>query len=138
MKSQKNNLVKLSKNWLPLVVLNWRRQMKLRTSMKKGKKYTEEFANFDIFANWLDDFIVPVLSAKKLDILSKVYIFLFCLSHGQSSVDRGFSMNKEYIKENQSDNCLVSLRIIHNHLTSNKLETYCYQYYHNSRYNKIC
>ena len=69
-------------------------------------------------ANRLDDFIIPLLPAKKLDILSKVYIFIFCLSHGQSAVERGFSANKEYIKENQYENCLVSLRIIHSHLTS--------------------
>ena len=84
-------------------------------------KYREEFVNFDIFANRLDDFIIPLLSAKKLDILSKVYILIFCLNHGQSAVERGFSMNKEYIKENRSENCLVSLRIIHNHLTSKKV-----------------
>ena len=58
---------------------------------------------------------------KKLDILSKVYILIFCLSYGQSAVERGFSANKEYIKENQSENCLVSPRIIHNHLTSKKV-----------------
>ena len=58
------------------------------------------------------------MPAKKLDILSKVYILIFCLSHGQSAVERGFSANKEYIKENQYEYCLVSLRIIHSHLTS--------------------
>ena len=83
-------------------------------------KQREEFANFDIFANQLDDCIVPLLFAKKLDILSKVYILIFCLSHGQSAVECGFSTNKEHIKQNQSENCLVSLRIIHNHLTSKK------------------
>ena len=30
-------------------------------------------------------------------------------------------MNKEYIKENQSENCLVSLRIIHNDMASKKV-----------------
>ena len=84
-------------------------------------KYREEFANFDIFANRLGDFIMPLLSTKKLDVLSKVYILIFCLSHGQSAVERGFSANKEYIKENQSENGLVSLRIIHNHLASKKV-----------------
>ena len=84
-------------------------------------KYREEFANFDILDNRLHDFVVPLLSAKKLDILSKVYILIFCLSHGQSAVEHGFSMNKEYIKENQSENCFVSLSIIHNHLTSKKV-----------------
>ena len=77
-------------------------------------KYREEFANFDILDNRLHDFVVPLLSAKKLDMLSKVYILIFCLSHGQSAVEHGFSVNKEYIKENQSENCLVSLSIYHN------------------------
>ena len=45
-------------------------------------EYREEFANFDIFADRLDYFIIPLLSARKLDILSKVYILIFCLSHG--------------------------------------------------------
>ena len=40
--------------------------------------YREEFANFDIFDDQLDDFIIPLLSAKKLDILYKVYILIFC------------------------------------------------------------
>ena len=71
-----------------------------------------EFANFDIFANRLDGFIIPLLSVKKLEILSNVYIWIFCLSHGQSTSEGGFSANKEYIKENQSENCLVSLRIV--------------------------
>ena len=43
------------------------------------------------------------------------------MSHGQSTIERGFSVNKEYIKENQSENCLVSLRIVYNHLTSKKV-----------------
>ena len=75
-------------------------------------KYREEFANFDIFANRLDGFIISLLSVKKLEILSNVYILIFCLSHGQSTSEGGFSANKEYIKENQSENCLVSLRIV--------------------------
>ena len=63
-------------------------------------RYREEFVNFDVFANRLADFIIPLLSAKKLDILPKVYILIFCLSHGQFAVERGFSANKEYMKEN--------------------------------------
>ena len=33
----------------------------------------------------------------------------------------GFSASKEYIKENQSENCHASLRIIDNNLTSKKV-----------------
>ena len=61
------------------------------------------------------------MSAKKVDILSKVYILIFCLSHEQSAVERGFSANEEYIKENRSENCLVSLTNIYNCLTSKKV-----------------
>ena len=39
-------------------------------------KYRIGFANFDIFANRLKDFILPNLSAKEFDILSKVYVLL--------------------------------------------------------------
>ena len=39
----------------------------------------------------------------------------------ESAVERGFSTNKECIKDNYSENRLVSLRIIHNHLTSKKV-----------------
>ena len=86
-------------------------------------KYRKEFVNFDIFSNQLDDFVIPLLSSKKLDIISKVYILMLCLSHWKSDVGRGFSINKEYVKQNQSENCLVSLIIIRNHLTSKKITT---------------
>ena len=36
-------------------------------------------------------------------------------------MERGFSTNKEYIKENQFQNCIVFLGIIHNYLTSKKV-----------------
>ena len=53
---QRNNLVKLWKNWLPLVVLNQRRQAKVQYEKMLEElvpKYREEFANFDIFANYV-------------------------------------------------------------------------------------
>ena len=86
-------------------------------------KYRKEFVNFDILANQLHDFVIPLLSSKKLDIISKVCILMLCLSYWKSDVGRGFSINKQYIKQNQSENCLVSLIIICNHLTSKKITT---------------
>ena len=71
MKSLRNDLVKLWKNRLLLVVLNQRRQAKVQYEKMLEElvpKYRKEFANFDIFANHLDDFLMPLLSAKKLDI----------------------------------------------------------------------
>ena len=38
------------------------------------------------------------------------------LSHGQVSVDRGFSVNKELVVENQSEQTLSARRIIKDHI----------------------
>jgi len=38
------------------------------------------------------------------------------LSHGQASVERGFSVNKELVVENQSEQTLAARRIIKNHI----------------------
>ena len=40
-------------------------------------KYRVGFANFDIFADGLNEFILPNLSTKEFDILSRVYVLLF-------------------------------------------------------------
>ena len=64
MQSQRNNC-------MPLVVLSQEMLEEL------VPKYREEFANFDILTNRLDNFIIPPLSAKKLYIPSKVYILIF-------------------------------------------------------------
>ena len=39
-------------------------------------KCRAEFSNFDIFADRLDDLIMPYLSGKKFDVLSKVYVWV--------------------------------------------------------------
>lgn len=40
------------------------------------------------------------------------------LSHGQASVERGFSINKELIVENQKELSLVAQRLIVDHVRS--------------------
>ena len=62
--------------------------------------------------------MMPYLSEKRFVALSKLYILIFCLSYGRSAIEHGFSVNKEYIVENQVESSLVSLRIVHDHLKS--------------------
>ena len=38
------------------------------------------------------------------------------LSHGQASVDRGFSVNNESVVENQQEESLIARRIIKDHI----------------------
>ena len=47
-----------------------------------------------------------------------VFVLIFCLSHGQAQIERGFKANKEFEVENLSESSLVSLRGIHDHMRS--------------------
>ena len=47
-----------------------------------------------------------------------VFLMLFTLSHGQASVERGFSVNKDVLAPNLTKESLVAQRFIHNALTS--------------------
>jgi len=81
-------------------------------------KHREEFSSFEMFTQRLDVFLMRYLSEKKFESLSMVCILMFCLSHGQSSIERGFSINKEFISDNQSESSFISLRMVHDHLKS--------------------
>ena len=41
---------------------------------------------------------------------------MFCLFHGQSAVERGFSSNDGFTVENQLESSLVTLRMTHDHM----------------------
>ncbi|XP_073256117.1 uncharacterized protein [Porites lutea] len=45
-------------------------------------------------------------------------LLLQVMSHGQSTVNRGFSVNKEVAVENFSDRLFIAQRIIHGHIES--------------------
>lgn len=47
-----------------------------------------------------------------------VFKFVFTLSHGQASVERGFSVNKELLVENLQCQSLVSQRMVYDHVIS--------------------
>ena len=49
---------------------------------------------------------------EKYDALCPVVAVLVLLSHGQASVDMGFSVNKEIAVENQAENNLIARRVV--------------------------
>ena len=53
-----------------------------------------------------------------------VFKLLSCLSHGQASVERGFSVNSNLLVENMHEDSLIAQRIAHEHVKSFKLEAY--------------
>ena len=45
-----------------------------------------------------------------------------CFSHGQSAIERGFSINKQLSVENWQEKLLVSQQIVHGNINSNKIK----------------
>ena len=56
----------------------------------------------------------------KYKVFWKVCSIIFVLSHGQSAVERGFSINKELLVENLQEKSLVPQRVVYDHINSNK------------------
>ena len=55
---------------------------------------------------------------KQLTKVWRVVELLLLMSHGQATVERGFSVNKEVAVENLSERSFIAQRIIHDHIES--------------------
>ena len=53
----------------------------------------------------------------------KVFIFIFTLLHGQSQVERGFSVNKEIVIENLHSSSFSAQCIVYDYLKASKKNT---------------
>ena len=69
-----------------------------------------------IFDDRLDTFYSQFLMEKVFESLWNAFILVFCLSHSQSSIERGFKTNKDFIVENESEFSLMALRTIQDHM----------------------
>lgn len=68
----------------------------------------------------LDDFWLTKIPSQMeglVDTLNVIKLVL-PLSHGQATVERGFSTNTQLLQPNMKEKTLVSLRLVHNYLTS--------------------
>ena len=75
------------------------------------------FLKFSPTQDRLDSLLAEALSDKKeWELLWAVIKKLLLLSHGQASVERGFSMNKEMVSENQKEHSLIALRVVKDYL----------------------
>jgi len=74
-----------------------------------------ELENFSVADDRLDTFLCSRMAANYPKAWSVCELALL-LSHEQSSVERGFSVNKELVVENQSEQTLSARRIIKDHI----------------------
>ena len=86
---------------------------------KTPKHYDIKFAEFNYQNNHLDVFLGKYFSgSKEIWHVSKL---IFVLSHGQSFIERGFSVNKQLMDTNKKEKSLVSQRIFHDKITSDNI-----------------
>ena len=52
-----------------------------------------------------------------------VCIILFCFSHDHAAIEQGFKVNKDYLVKNLSDDSLIALRIVNDHMSSKQQNT---------------
>ena len=79
----------------------------------------EVLSEFDPSSSRLDVLFHDQLSSQRsLSTLWAVIQKLMLLSHGQASIERGFSVNREVVTENLSGQTLIALRSISDHVLS--------------------
>jgi hypothetical protein len=82
------------------------------------RKHDTEFLSFKKYDDRLDIFLAQHIPVNGYTSLWDVCIILFCLSHGQPAIERGFKVNKDYLVENLGEDSLIVLRIVHDHMLS--------------------
>ena len=71
------------------------------------------FLNFDYTKDRLDVFFSEMLETNKsYQDVWNIFKMVFLLSHGQASIERGFSVNKHLLVENYKTQSLIALRRI--------------------------
>ena len=87
----------------------WIRDMELHHQSK--------LLEFNYKGDRLDDFYFTYIgNQEKYSTLWYVVKLLLILSHGQSSVERGFSTNKDILKDNMAKEKLIAYRHVHDGL----------------------
>ncbi|KAG1672086.1 hypothetical protein GQR58_016157 [Nymphon striatum] len=81
---------------------------------------TIKFSNFDNSTNRLDSLFFEYMSGPNYIQLLSVVKLILVMSHGQASVERGFSINKEIEVENMKEHTLVARRMVCDHVNTVK------------------
>lgn len=79
---------------------------------------SEKFLNFKFSTDRLDELFSTYMNTESYQKLFKVVQLLLVLSHGQASVERGFSVNKELEIENLANQSLMAQRLVCDHLNA--------------------
>ena len=93
-----------------------------RKLVSDAKRYhLDKFSSFKITTDRSDSFLFEVLQnqneSQQLWITMQL---ILTLSHGQATVERGFSVNKEVLAPNLQETSLVAMRLVHSSMQAAK------------------
>ena len=74
------------------------------------------FTSFNQYKNRVDTFLMEHMTSPRFKKLQRTVKLLLILSHGQATVERGFSVNKEVECENMKEQTLVAQRLVYDHI----------------------
>ena len=77
---------------------------------------SEKFSHFNFSTDRLDELFSTYMNTHPYQKLCKVVQLLLVQSHGQASVERGFSVNKEHEVKNLANQSLVAQRLVCDHI----------------------
>ena len=82
-------------------------------------EHKDAFLTFNQKKDAIDSFFADLMSENvKYKNCWNVFMMIFTLSHGQVSVERGFSVNKELLAENLMEESIESQRMVYDHIRS--------------------
>ena len=90
------------------------------TKIVKANKI--DFVKFNKSSDRVDLFFGKYINTSEYEQMWCVFKLLLCLSHGQASVQRGFSVDSNSLVEKMHEDSLTVQRIIHNRMKSWELE----------------
>ena len=75
------------------------------------------FRTFDQKTDRIDSFYAGIMSeSASYKDCWEIFKFVFTLSHGQASIEKGFSINKELLVENLQEESIVCQRMVYDHV----------------------
>ena len=97
--------------------------LKINTVIIAKYEQNDAFVKFDYKNDRLDSFLSNFLTTNDFKDIWHIWQIIFVLSHGQSQVKRGSSLNKEILQDNLQEKFLVSQRLLYDtiHSTEQKL-----------------
>ena len=86
------------------------------------KRYHFEFEKFDQKCYQLDDCYFNVIQIQQYESLSFVIRLILTLSHGQTTVERCFSISNNILTQIMNTETVIARKVIKDQMISNKLD----------------